>query len=132
MSRIRGFNTGIEKLVSEALLQRGLRFQTHIMSLPGRPDFVFPKSRLTVFVDGDFWHGYRYPEWKSRLPRRYWQAKIEQNRRRDRLNHQRLRRQGWHVMRLWGHEICRDLEGCIDRVVTTVLERSRARGELKR
>lgn len=115
MSRIRGFDSRIEVAVREELDQFGIAFEANVMALPGRPDLVFAESKLVVFVDGDFWHGYRYPVWKDRLSP-YWKAKIERNRRRDRLNHAKLRRRGWRVIRLWAHQVDRDLPGSVRRI----------------
>jgi DNA mismatch endonuclease (patch repair protein) len=73
--------------------------------LPGRPDFVFRRERLPVFVDGCFWHGCR---WHCRMPqdnRRYWQNKISRNAERDRTKTRLLRRAGWRVLRLWQHSL---------------------------
>jgi DNA mismatch endonuclease (patch repair protein) len=88
-----------------------------VQNLPGRPDLVFRKQQLIVFIDGDFWHGYRYPLWKSRLSP-YWRAKVERNRKRDISNHRKLRRAGWHVIRIWEHEVKKDRSTCVDRIVT--------------
>ena len=69
--------------------------------LPGKPDFVFPRSLVAVFVDGDFWHG--NPR-KKRLPKsntRYWQEKIRGNRARDRKINRALEALGWQVVRIW-------------------------------
>ncbi len=74
-------------------------------SLPGHPDFVFPQSRLAVFVDGCFWHGCR---WHCRMPqgnREYWEHKIARNCARDRATNQVLRHAGWRVLRIWGHSL---------------------------
>jgi DNA mismatch endonuclease (patch repair protein) len=52
-------------------------------ALPGKPDFVFRRERLAVFVDGCFWHGCR---WHCRMPksrRAYWGTKIARNKARD-------------------------------------------------
>lgn len=71
----------------------------------GKPDFVFPKQRLAVFVDGCFWHG--HPE-RCRIPasnREYWINKIERNKKRDRLVTKTLKASGWRVLRFWEHEI---------------------------
>jgi DNA mismatch endonuclease (patch repair protein) len=65
-----------------------------------------------VFVDGDFWHGWRFPQWKDKL-QPYWLKKIERNRRRDRYNFQRLRRDGWMVLRFWSHQVERDLDAVV-------------------
>jgi DNA mismatch endonuclease, patch repair protein len=116
MSRIRGFDTSLERLVEVELRKRGLpRFQKNVLTLPGRPDFVFRRHRLVVFVDGDFWHGFQFPSWQGRLSP-YWQQKIARNRARDRRNFARLRRAGWTVIRIWEHQLKRDLSTCIDRI----------------
>lgn len=68
-----------------------------------------------VFVDGDFWHGFRFDAWKSKLSE-YWREKIERNRRRDRLYTARLRREGWIVVRVWERQVMRDIEKAVARV----------------
>jgi DNA mismatch endonuclease (patch repair protein) len=75
--------------------------------LPGRPDFVFLKARLAVFVDGCFWHGcprcYRSPKSNQE----FWDAKVRSNVVRDKLVNGQLRRREWKVLRLWGHDLIR-------------------------
>ena len=71
----------------------------------GRPDFAFPKLRLAVFADGCFWHGCPWHGHTPRSNRKYWVAKLERNRRRDRLVGRRLRTAGWRVLRIWAHEL---------------------------
>jgi len=90
-----------------------------VAKLAGKPDFVFPTARVVVFVDGDFWHGWRFPTWKEKL-QPYWQSKIEKNRRRDRQNFRRLRRAGWTVLRFWSHQITRDLTSVVERIELVV------------
>jgi DNA mismatch endonuclease (patch repair protein) len=73
--------------------------------LPGKPDFIFRKQRLAVFVDGCFWHGCR---WHCRMPqanRQYWQEKISRNVARDRATTRLLRATGWRVVRFWQHSL---------------------------
>ena len=73
--------------------------------LPGRPDFVFRRCRLSVFVDGCFWHGCR---WHLRIPqqnREYWIRKIARNVQRDRFTDRQLREAGWQVLRVWEHSL---------------------------
>ena len=119
MSRVRSRDTAPELVVRTMAHARGLRFRTHCGWLPGRPDLVFSASGVVVFVDGDYWHGWRFPIWRDKLAP-YWQDKIERNRCRDRRNFARLRRLGWHVIRLWEHEIERDPHSCIDRIERVV------------
>ncbi len=110
MSRVKAKNTQPELELQRELRRLGYRFKTHCKELSGKPDIVFPKERVAIFVDGDFWHG---QQWKRRgLPslqaqfrqtdnRTYWLRKIEKNVRRDASTSRRLRREGWSVLRIW-------------------------------
>ena len=119
MSRIKGKDTGLEVRVRSALHRRGLRFRKHVKDLPGKPDVVFRKARVAVFVDGDFWHGYRFPSWEDKVSD-FWKEKINKNRERDAANHRKLRRMEWTVIRLWQHEVEEDFDACIDRILAAV------------
>ena len=69
------------------------------------PDFVFPKMRVAVFVDGCFWHGCPKHATKPKNNRVFWRRKLAANKRRDALVTRTLRRAGWHVLRIWEHEL---------------------------
>ena len=73
--------------------------------LQGRPDFVFPKSSLVVFVDGCFWHGHSCLKPRDSLKKGFWKEKIERNQERDKLVNKALRKDGWKVIRVWECEI---------------------------
>lgn len=115
MSRIRSKDTSVEKVVRSRLHKLGLRFRKHVSSLPGKPDIVFVKSKVVVFIDGDFWHGWRFPLWKDSLSLA-WQQKIERNRVRSNKHFRRLRYMGWKVIRVWEHEVNRDLDRVVERI----------------
>lgn len=119
MSRIKGKDTSLEVRVRSALHRRGLRFRKHVKDLPGKPDVVFIKARVAVFVDGDFWHGYRFPSWEDKVSD-FWKKKINKNRERDAANHRKLRQMEWTVIRLWQHEVEEDFDACIDRILAAV------------
>ena len=119
MARIKGRDTGPELKLASMLRRARRRFESHVADLPGRPDFVFRRARVAVFVDGDFWHGWRFPAWRLKLSER-WELKIAANRRRDAHNHARLRRSGWTVVRIWEHQLERDPDGCLGRVLAAV------------
>lgn len=68
MSRIRSKGTTIEKVVEKHLRKAGLRFRTHYKVCGCRVDIAFPKKKIAIFVDGDFWHGWQYPRWRKKLP----------------------------------------------------------------
>ena len=119
MSRVKGKDTGLEKKVRSELHKRGLRFRKHPPRLPGKPDIVFPNQKIAIFLDGDFWHGYRFPTWKNKL-KPFWKNKIEETRKRDRKNFDRLKRDGWRVLRIWEHEIKKDFSGAIEKILLTL------------
>lgn len=125
MARIRGKNTGPEILLSKALRAYRLRWESHAADLPGRPDFVFRSSRLVVFVDGDFWHGWRFSVWRDKLTLK-WEQKINANRTRDIRAHRALRRAGWRVIRIWEHQLERDLSGAVSRIRRAIIKSATA------
>ena len=76
----------------------------------GKPDFVFPKLKLAVFVDGCFWHACPIHATQPKSNAEFWTTKIAKNVARDRLVNRTLRAQGWRVMRIWEHELTRKYE----------------------
>jgi len=121
MSRVKGKDTGIETSVRSELHRRGLRFRKHVKDLPGKPDVVFTKTKVAVFIDGDFWHGYRFPTWEHKVSD-FWKKKISKSRERDTKSHRKLRDMGWTVIRLWQHDLERDFDGSIERIISAVKE----------
>lgn len=107
MSRVRGTgNQSTEGRIEAALVENRIGGWTkHPTEIPGRPDFYFPEYRLALFADGCFWHACpkcgRLP--KSRVD--FWGPKLDANRRRDNRTRRAMQRQGYHVIRVWEHEI---------------------------
>lgn len=94
-------NRSTEVRLVDLLREHGFTGWRRRYPLEGKPDFVFPKARVAVFVDGCFWHG--HPT-KCRMPkahRAYWERKIARNMARDRLVTRTLREKGWKVVRIW-------------------------------
>lgn len=117
MSRIKGKNTTPERYVRSLLRAGGLKFTQRDHSLPGCPDLVFPGERVAVFINGDFWHGWRFPVWRHKLAT-FWQNKIGGNRERDERNFRKLRRLGWKVLRIWEHQVEADVVACVRRIAS--------------
>jgi DNA mismatch endonuclease (patch repair protein) len=101
MSRIRGKNTKPELLVFRELRKKGVYFQKHY-KVAGRPDVAFPRKKVAVFINGEFWHGRRFKKTKDRLPE-FWREKIERNIKRDRKNYRLLKKMGglWSRFGTW-------------------------------
>jgi DNA mismatch endonuclease (patch repair protein) len=116
MARIKGRDTSPELQLSKMLKRARRRFETHVRELPGRPDFVFRRARVAVFVDGDFWHGWKFESWRLKLSEK-WETKIKSNMTRDARNRAKLRRSGWTVIRIWEHQIKRNPDACLHRIL---------------
>lgn len=106
MSRIRGKANKDTELVLVAIFRQnkitGWRRHARVF---GKPDFIFPKSKVAVFVDGCFWH--RCPK-HSNMPannREFWLKKLTANETRDLLVVKTLQKQGWRVIRIWEHDL---------------------------
>ena len=126
MRRVRAKDTSCELRLRKELHRRGLRYRLHA-KLPGKPDLVFASARVVVFIDGCFWHG--CPE-HGRIPatnRDFWERKIARNRERDVAAALALKSEGWKVIRVWEHDVRRDLTRAAGRVERAVRARRRPR-----
>ena len=118
MSRIRSKQNATTELKLLSLL-RVKRLQGWRRNFPllGNPDFVFPKSKLAVFVDGCFWHGHDCG--RNLKPKRnasLWRRKFSLNRWRDASIRRTLRSKGWQVIRIWECVLARRPESCVRRI----------------
>ena len=103
MSRVAQLDTAPELNLRKALWKAGLRYRLHAKYLPGRPDVVFPKARVAVFIHGCFWHmhGCRRTNMMPKRNAPYWAAKLERNVERDRRAVEALRALGWLPVIVW-------------------------------
>src|SRR5690349_13041985 len=111
MSNILAKNTQPEIRVRKYLYNHGCRYRLHVSSLPGKPDLVFGKARVCVFVHGCFWHGCSKCVDGRRRPKTnksYWLPKIRRNRARDRSHVRKLRANGWKILTIWECETTSD------------------------
>ncbi len=100
-------DTKPELAIRSALHRMGLRFRVDVAPLPDRrrrADIMFPRQRVSVYVDGCFWHGCPDHGPVPRTNRDYWLAKISRNRERDAETDAALQDAGWLVIRSWEHE----------------------------
>src|SRR4030042_4362999 len=111
MSSIKSQNTKIELIVRKLVWDKGFRFKVN-NSLPGRPDIIFPKKHIAVFIDGDFWHGYNWKVRKIIPKNHFWKNKINVNMQRDSKVNFILKKLGWKVIRIWEHEIIKNPNKC--------------------
>jgi len=115
-------NQSTEEALASAFRRLGVKGWRRHVNLPGKPDFVFRKQRLAVFVDGCFWHN--CPE-HGHIPhsnREYWQKKLKRNQARDRATNRELRKRGWRVLRIWEHSVKDAPTACAKRVARALLK----------
>jgi DNA mismatch endonuclease (patch repair protein) len=102
MQRIGPRDTRPELFVRRGLHRRGLRFRLHVLNLPGKPDLVFAKYNVAVFVHGCFWHGHDCDLSKTPATNLdFWRTKIRKNVQRDRHLTTQLHSLGWRVLVIW-------------------------------
>ncbi len=111
MRKVRNKNTNIEILLRSALFKKGYRYRIK-NNLFGKPDFIFPRKKIAIFCDGDFWHGKNFKKEKVNY-KEFWVNKIEINKKRDKLVNKTLGKEGWIVLRFWKTDILKNIEGCI-------------------
>ena len=104
MSKQRSKGTKPELLLASELRRRRFKVIENDITLPGRPDLVLPNQRIAIFVHGCFWHGCPKHGTTPKHNRKWWKAKIENNKKRDMRNARKLRHLGWSVYQIWEHE----------------------------
>lgn len=118
MSKVRSKgNKSTERRLRAILAGAGIKgWRANARDITGTPDVAFEKKRLAIFVDGCFWHGcpkcYRRPKSK----REFWDAKVVENRARDRRVTRRLKTDGWDVIRFFECEVRVNRQYLLDRI----------------
>jgi DNA mismatch endonuclease (patch repair protein) len=101
MSKIKSKNTSLEITVRKYLYHRGYRYRIHY-NITGKPDLVFPKEKLAIFINGCFWHMHECSFGKIPSTRtEFWKAKLERNRQRDLTVIEKLHAENWEVITIW-------------------------------
>jgi DNA mismatch endonuclease (patch repair protein) len=113
MRAVKGKDTSLEKKVRSALWMRGLRFRKNDKRLPGKPDVVFSRAKLAVFLDSCFRHGCPLHLRRPKSNQDYWQKKVAKNMLRDSQVTSACTDLGWTVLRIWEHEIKKNFDICI-------------------
>ena len=121
MSRVKGRNTELEKTVRKLIWNKGFRYRIE-HGLTGKPDMVFPRYIIAVFIDGCFWH--RCPK-HYQIPKtnkKFWRDKLLKTRRRDRRVNNLLKRAGWIVIRVWEHQVKKNPEKTANGIIKRLLK----------
>ena len=121
MSRIRGRgNKDTELALMKLFRLHRIAGWRRNRPLFGKPDFVFHALKIAVFVDGCFWHGCPKHCNAPVNNREFWQNKLAMNKSRDRKVNRVLRKQGWQVLRIWEHDLSKEQERCVAKVLAAI------------
>lgn len=124
MSRIKGKNTKPELLIRRCLFARGIRYRINY-KLEGKPDLVFPKNKIAVFIHGCFWHQHGCKNtYRPKTRKTFWNNKLDKNIERDILVNKKLIQEGWKIIYVWECEIKKDLEASISKITDLLNEES--------
>ena len=118
MRAIKSSGSKAEILLAKSLWSRGYRYRKNDRTVFGKPDLTFKKSKVAIFVDGEFFHG---KDWESskfiiKSRRDFWWEKIEGNIKRDQIVNSTLAGEGWTVLRFWTDDIKKNLEYCVEQI----------------
>ena len=120
MSQVHSTDSALERAFVNELKRRGITtYSKNDRSVFGKPDFVFKARKIAVFCDSEFWHGYDWENARKAIKsnREFWIPKIERNIKRDKEVADRLKAEGWTVLRFWEHRIKKSLDECIDEII---------------
>ena len=122
MLHIRAKDTTPELLLRKALWHSGIRYRKNYKAVYGKPDIVFVRDKIAVFCDSEFWHGYDWENRKNDFKSNedFWIPKIERNMQRDIEVNEKLKAEGWIVLRFWGKDIMKKTQECADIVERTI------------
>lgn len=107
-----------ERIMASILKKADIRFTAQAV-MPGTPDFHLHGTRVLIFVDGNFYHGFNFSSWRHRLPAR-WRAQIADNMQHDVKITRQLRAAGWKVVRIWEYELVKDPRAVLLRVTAAL------------
>lgn len=105
------------------LRKRKIYFAQHVKGIVGKPDIVFRRKKIVIFIDSDFWHGHPKRFIMPVTNYEYWSNKIARNKKRDKQVTKELRSNGWKVIRLWEHDIKHNFEKSIQKILAAIGER---------
>ncbi len=120
MSKVRNKDSKIEILLRKALWKEGFRYRKNSTKYFGRPDIVLPKYKTVIFVDSCFWHGCKKHGTMPATRKTFWEKKIARNKERDKEVNRHYRKQNWQVFRFWEHDLNKNAQPSINKIVVTI------------
>jgi DNA mismatch endonuclease, patch repair protein len=119
MKKVRSISR-MEEIVRKALWDKGIRYRKNVKDLFGKPDIAIKKYKVAIFIDSCFWHA--CPN-HGRMPKSntdFWEGKLKRNQERDIEVNQHYLKNGWHLKRVWEHDLKKNFDLVIDELVNFI------------
>jgi DNA (cytosine-5)-methyltransferase 1 len=125
MKAVKSKGSKMETILINALLDKGLIFDTYLPSIEGKPDIVFLDKKVVVFCDSEFFHGKDWEIKKNEIKSHqdFWLSKIERNIERDKQVDEVLQKQGYKVIRFWENEIIKNTDTCVEKIIRMLINK---------
>ena len=120
MSSIRA-KSRLEDKVAHELFKSGLRYRRNNRKLLGTPDISIQKYKVVIFIDSCFWHSCPIHGNRPKTNTEYWEKKLDRNIEKAKEVNAYYEAHGWHIMRVWEHELKEDYEGTIGRIEAFIM-----------
>jgi DNA mismatch endonuclease, patch repair protein len=117
MQNIRSKGTLPEQKIMRELQRRKIYFAKHVDSIIGKPDILFRRKKIAVFIDSDFWHGHPRRFIMPKTNCKYWKNKIDRNKERDKEVNKELKKMGFKVIRIWEYDIKKNYNKVLNRIL---------------
>jgi DNA mismatch endonuclease (patch repair protein) len=117
MSKVRSKDSKIETEFRKKLWRAGFRYSKNSSKYFGKPDIVLLKYKTAVFVDSCFWHGCKKHGSMPQTRKKFWEAKIERNKQRDKDVNKHYKKIDWKVFRVWEHDLNNNLEKTVSKII---------------
>jgi DNA mismatch endonuclease (patch repair protein) len=119
MSKVRSKDSKIEVEFRKKLWGAGFRYRKNASKYFGKPDLVLPKYKTVIFIDSCFWHGCKKHGSTPQTRKKFWETKIERNKKRDKKVNRYYKKMTWVFFRVWEH----DLKNSLGKTVSEIAKK---------
>lgn len=126
MSKVKNKDSKIEIEFRKKLWQAGFRYRKNSTKYFGKPDLVLPKYKTVIFIDSCFWHGCKKHGSMPQTRKKFWKAKIERNKERDREVNRYYKKSDWKIFRIWEHDLRNRNEKLLSNIAKKLVEQARS------
>ena len=107
----------LEEIVAKELWRNGIRYRRNVKTLFGKPDIAIKKYKIVIFIDSCFWHCCPIHGNMPKSNLDYWENKLSRNKKRDEEVTSYYIEKGWHILRIWEHEVKKELDLTIQKII---------------